>query len=377
MTPPPTDQAADSADDEWSGGMDMDALASRIQALQEADVVQNRLESLPCAWVLVFDADTEDEAVYSMELVSQPDEHVVLAFEDRSEAESYALSLTVSDPLDVAGYDSVASVQGLDVEALVVTSRDADFKVGVVFRGDLLTDASEINSTSGGGSGPASSKPLITGGISALEALFPRPPSVSISITMVPDTCFAESSADDFLDPSEDPVWVLVHDAGTGDESLFSMSLNGTASVICFKDEEAAARCSAALTLKGTAQAAAQALYLEELLERVEEEDLEICLVDEVVENFIGDVTGDATAGAEGEVLPRIIASDVDDDAILGVSALGNTQSGLTGASGDTSVFPPTVRQMLEGLWDGASADGEDGEAPPDAGGSSGTAANP
>ena len=87
MTPPPTDQAADSADDEWSGGMDMDALASRIQALQEADVVQNRLESLPCAWVLVFDADTEDEAVYSMELVSQPDEHVVLAFEDRSEAE--------------------------------------------------------------------------------------------------------------------------------------------------------------------------------------------------------------------------------------------------------------------------------------------------
>lgn len=261
--------------------MDMAALASRIQTVREADAVQERLEALPCAWVLVFDADTEDEAVYSMELASDPDAHVVLAFEDRTEAEAYALALS-SDPLE-DGYDAVASVQGLDVEALVVTSRDADFKVGVVFGGDLLSgevdSRSSSSSSMGGGSGLSASAPMITGGVaSGLGSLYPSspPPSVSISITMVPDACFEGRTADDFLDPTEDPVWVLVHDEGTGDAQLFSMALNGTASVICFKDEEAADRCSTALRLKGSAQASAHALYLEDLLERMGDDDMEV-----------------------------------------------------------------------------------------------------
>ena len=71
--------------------LDMSTLASRMRAIQESESVQQRLEALPCAWVLVFDADTEEEAVYSMEMDSE--QHVVLAFEDREEAEQYALSL--------------------------------------------------------------------------------------------------------------------------------------------------------------------------------------------------------------------------------------------------------------------------------------------
>ena len=38
------------------------------------------------------------------------------------------------------------------------------------------------------------------------------PPSVSLTITMVPDDIFADKTSADFLDPSEDPVWVLIHD---------------------------------------------------------------------------------------------------------------------------------------------------------------------
>ena len=106
----------------------MAALSERIEAVQESESVQVRLEALPCAWVLVFDADTEDEAVYSMPIGDEESEHLVLAFEDREEAELYALSLCDGSPLDYAGY-SVAAVQGLDVEALVVTSRDAEFQV--------------------------------------------------------------------------------------------------------------------------------------------------------------------------------------------------------------------------------------------------------
>jgi len=340
--------------------MDMAALASRIQTVREADAVQERLEALPCAWVLVFDADTEDEAVYSMELASDPDAHVVLAFEDRTEAEAYALALS-SDPLE-DGYDAVASVQGLDVEALVVTSRDADFKVGVVFGGDLLSgevdSRSSSSSSMGGGSGLSASAPMITGGVpSGLGSLYPSspPPSVSISITMVPDACFEGRTADDFLDPTEDPVWVLVHDEGTGDAQLFSMALNGTASVICFKDEEAADRCSTALRLKGSAQASAHALYLEDLLERMGDDDMEICLVDEVIETVIED------AAAEADGLPRIVATD-EDDALLGQTGGSSASEVLTGA-GENSIVPPNVREMLEGLWDGDSSAEAEGRA--------------
>ena len=186
--------------------------------------MQQRLEALPCAWVLVFDADTEEEAVYSMEMDSE--QHVVLAFEDREEAEQYALSLRDSPEElgqpHLAGYESLASVQGLDVEALVVTSRDADFKVGVVFKGDLIPVDPPSSSSSLGGvetrdTAPDTVPPFITGfpsldaGLAEVGASSAGP-RVAVSITMVPDACFEGRTADDFLDPAEDPVWVLIHD---------------------------------------------------------------------------------------------------------------------------------------------------------------------
>lgn len=315
----------------------MATLSSRIQAVQEAQSVQERLEALPCAWVLVFDADTEDEAVYSMEVHDdEPDSHVVLAFEDREEAEAYALSLTTADPLDVslAPYDSLASVQGLDVEALVVTSRDADFRVGLVFQGDLLRDDAAIASAGG------VSLPLITGGVDA--PLFSSPaPRVSVSITMVPDSCFEGRTTDDFLDPSEDPIWVLVHDEGTGDAELFKMQLNGSSSVICFKDEAAAVRCSQALRQKGAAAATARSVLIEDLVDRVDDAELEICLVDEVIETVLDDVTA-----AEAAMLPSIVAKDEVDE------LLGATPTAMSSAS-ESSLAPAAVREMLEGLYDG------------------------
>ena len=204
--------------------LDMSTLASRMRAIQESESVQQRLEALPCAWVLVFDADTEEEAVYSMEMDSE--QHVVLAFEDREEAEQYALSLRDSPEElgqpHLAGYESLASVQGLDVEALVVTSRDADFKVGVVFKGDLIPVDPPSSSSSLGGvetrdTAPDTVPPFITGfpsldaGLAEVGASSAGP-RVAVSITMVPDACFEGRTADDFLDPAEDPVWVLIHD---------------------------------------------------------------------------------------------------------------------------------------------------------------------
>ena len=60
------------------------------------------------------------------------EDHVVLAFERRDDAEAYARSLHADAPLD-----SEAEVQALDLEALIVTSREADFRVALVFAGDL------------------------------------------------------------------------------------------------------------------------------------------------------------------------------------------------------------------------------------------------
>lgn len=72
----------------------------------------------------------------------------------------------------------------------------------------------------------------------------------------------------------QDPIWVLVHDEGTGDAQYFSMSLNGTEAVVCFKDEEEAARCSLALRGKaspGTVEGpAARSMLLETLLDTLD-----------------------------------------------------------------------------------------------------------
>ena len=255
--------------------------------MQDREQLQTRLESMDMAWVLVFDADTEEEAVYSMEVDEEEGSHVVLAFEDKLEAERYAVSLREE------AYSSDASVQALDVEALVVTSRDADFRVGIVFKGCARSPAllgrllllprsplecaprregtdtfcaasrseptenaasrvmcrrkmplrispcprSDLTSYSGEEAKEESASmglpddwsstmdisSFITTGLDEEEErrkVQRKKERVSVSITMVPETCFEGKTASDFLDPTEDPVWVLVHDEGTGDAQV-------------------------------------------------------------------------------------------------------------------------------------------------------------
>ena len=159
---------------------------------------------------------------------------------------------------------------------------------------------------------------------------------------------FEGRSSADFLGPAEDPVWVLVHDEGTGDAQYFSMTLNGTSSIVCFKDAEAAERCSTALQGKGTAVAATRSLLLEELLDDIADDDVEVCLVDEVVETLIED---DGSGTMPG---PGIVAADAEE------AILGTYPDDGRAAAQETSVVPNDVRAMLDRLYDG-DAGGEDG----------------
>lgn len=314
VAPEPDDDGSElrSERDENRNGWSMSELASRIDGVKESEELERRLMSLPHAWVLVFEADTEDEAVYSMEVEDDPgDDHVVLAFERREDAEAYARSLHADAPLE-----SKAEVQALDLEALIVTSREADFRVALVFAGDL-----EVHEA------------LKLEGLAPIFAPSQAPRGVSVSITMVPDHMFADRKASDYMDPNEDPVWVLVHDAGTGDAQYFSMQLNGTESVVCFKDVAAAERCSKALVAKGSSEPAPRELLLEELLDTIHTE-MEVCLVDEVIETYEDE--GDQAA-AEG---PGVVASDLD-DTVLGV--VGSADRSTSQA----------FRSTLEGLFSG------------------------
>jgi hypothetical protein len=216
-------------------------------------------------------------------------------------------------------------VQALDVEALVVTSREADIRVAIVFKGDL--EAAESDSSA------AAPPLLITSGDGERRRVGP----LSLTITMVPSDLSEDKTSADFLDPSEDPVWVLVHDEGTADAQYFSMTLNGTSSVVCFKDEAAAKSCSLALENRGEvsvrAGPTARSLLLGDLLETLDNDEVDVCLVDEVLETILDDDSS----------LPGVVASDAN-DLVLGAVGGGGA------AGGDSTASPASVRAMLNRL---------------------------
>jgi len=246
----------------------MSELASRMSKVKESDELRQRLEALPTAWVLVFDHETEEETVYSMELADQ-EQDIVIAFENEDDAAAYASSIAEDfEP------SPSASVQALDLEALVVSSREADFRVAVIFKGDL-----DMKS--------AAFEPLITMGASIEPEL-----NMRVSFTLVPEDMFSEKSSADFIDPAEEKVWALIQDAGTGDSQFFSITVNGTQSIICFKDEAAARHCCEELRNRGTPPPTPSRVLLEEVLDAVDElesDELEVCLVDEVVSTLAED----------------------------------------------------------------------------------------
>ena len=134
----------------------------------------------------------------------EDDKGVVLAFESREDADTYANSLAVMEA-DDPDYEQ-ASVQALDLEALVVSSHEADFRVAIVFSGDLSVTP---------GSGGDSPSLIMRRGPGAAGG--PPPDAVTIAVTLVPEDMFEGRTSDDFIDPAVDSVWVLVHDAGTAD----------------------------------------------------------------------------------------------------------------------------------------------------------------
>lgn len=206
----------------------------------------------------------------------------------------------------------------------MVTSRDADFGVAIVFKGDLAPSAAVDERD----------VPIFASDALSSSAL-------SVSITLVPDDVFADRSASDYIDPAEDPIWVLVHDAGTADAQFFSMVLNGSDSIVCFRDEEAASRCGEALMSTGALRGpSTQSVLLEDLLSSLDEER-DVCLVDEVVEQMFDEATAQ-----EGDTPSlAIVASDPDDQM---VGAVGDNKSG-------SGVTPDSVLKELERLFDAAA----------------------
>lgn len=180
-------------------------------------------------------------------------------------------------------------MQALDLAALVVSSREANFRVALVMRGDLRprdepatqgwgadgTVSTTALGTAAWQPSPAltlislSPPPPVTTVASPYAGLITHgsPPPLSVLLTMVPEELYADRSSSDFFDPLEDAVWVLLHDEGTPDEQFFSMELNGTRSVVCFRNEAAADRCVRNLEARVGARPAARQVLLEEVLD--------------------------------------------------------------------------------------------------------------
>jgi len=347
---------------------DMSELARRMSSVRKNEELRARLEAMPCAWVLVLDQDTEHEAVYST-TVGEDDERVVIAFEDDADAKNYAEGF--QDKLLSESVEPATSVtlQALDLEALVVSSREADFRVAVVFKGDVYSqneedtddevgtgiDAHEesvdgsvgrsvarIFSDSGGMEQLSldadldddgddvddddddddfeeyfeftlgGELPLITSGLRDIDA---DAGSWRVAYTVLPDEMFADKTSADFLDPMVDSVWVLVLDASTGDEQFYTLAINGTDSLVCFKSEAAAHRCRDVVAQRGGPVATPRAVLLEDLLFAVDEMDTddatEICLIDELV-----DLLSDAGNSTDAKMLTSVDTStDTDSEA--------------------------------------------------------------
>ena len=140
-----------------------------------------------------------------------------------------------------------------------------------------------------------------------------------------------------------------MHDEGTADAQFFSMTLNGTASVVCFKDEESATRCGAALQQRGSAGLQQRGVLLEELLTTIDDEEVEVCLVDEVVETII-DTEADPEASA-------VVAADEFDEVIGTVGKVGDEWTAQWKRQ-ESSAMPTDARSMLERMYDGNDAAG-------------------
>ena len=364
--------------DEWRS-----ALSARIAEVRaseaEAEQLSKGLAHIKHAFVLVFDVDTEDEAVYIMDVEQQ--HGVVLAFETEGDAEEYARSLEALD-MDsarvVAHGGSETSVQALDLEVLVVSSREANFRVAMVFDGDL----SFSSSSSGSAADELGVFELDGAGLpftGEAGLLFTETASgdedeaaeyVTIAVSMVPEDMYAGRSSADFIDPEVDEMFVLVHDTGTADAQYFSIALNQSECVACFKTEGVALSFCRTLLASGATLPVPRAVMLDELREDVgsAESRRKVCIVDSLAEllashgaegvDGAADGAG-AQHGGSGKVSSSFVITNESGEVVGGMAG------DCIGAGGCSVSKTPAVRDMLDRLFnDDAESDGpEEGGA--------------
>jgi len=361
--------------DEWRS-----ALSARIAEVRaseaEAEQLSKGLAHIKHAFVLVFDVDTEDEAVYIMDVEQQ--RGVVLAFETEGDAEEYARSLEAldMDSARVVHGGSETSVQALDLEVLVVSSREANFRVAMVFDGDL----SFSSSSSGSAADELGVFELDGAGLpftGEAGLLFTETASgdkdeaaeyVTIAVSMVPEDMYAGRSSADFIDPEVDEMFVLVHDTGTADAQYFSIALNQSECVACFKTEGVALRFCRTLLASGATLPVPRAVMLDELREDVgsAESRRKLCIVDSLAEllashgaegvDGAADGAG-AQHGGSGKVSSSFVITDESGEVVGGMAG------DCIGAGGCSVSKTPAVRDMLDRLFNDAQSDGpeEDG----------------
>lgn len=364
--------------DEWRS-----ALSARIAEVRaseaEAEQLSKGLAHIKHAFVLVFDVDTEDEAVYIMDVEQQ--HGVVLAFETEGDAEEYARSLEALD-MDSARVvthgGSETSVQALDLEVLVVSSREANFRVAMVFDGDL----SFSSSSSGSAADELGVFELDGAGLpftGEAGLLFTETASgdeneaaeyVTIAVSMVPEDMYAGRSSADFIDPEVDEMFVLVHDTGTADAQYFSIALNQSECVACFKTEGVALSFCRALLASGATLPVPRAVMLDELREDVgsAESRRKVCIVDSLAELLASHGAEGVDGAADGTGAQHGGCGKVSSSFVI-TSESGEVVGGMAGdcigAGGCSVSKTPAVRDMLDRLFnDDAESDGpEEGGA--------------
>lgn len=101
---------------------------------EEMDALRSLLEKLPSLWVIVFSSATDDsEGVYSLSLQG---ENIVLAFQDKMEAQRYSLSLQ-------AQMFPEPQLAQLPTDDLQEFCSDSGFRLGFIPAGTVLTPPEE------------------------------------------------------------------------------------------------------------------------------------------------------------------------------------------------------------------------------------------
>ena len=259
-------------------------LRARVEDARAAEALREHLQALEIIHLVQVDG----ESGYVTQKGADGQE-LLVAFESQDDAFGYAYSRY---------WDSEVIIDRFDFRSLFVDIEAANldgFGLGIVL--------------SGGATAVQSTEPPRT--------LPAPPPEVHLEVTAVPEALFASDVhgdvdgaehdaanddepcrlglgyADQDLDDAnlavrdgEKVVWVLMYDEGSADAHLYSVALNGTVTVLCFGDEDAAARHARGRDGHITVCQRSLGEIFDELHESLGTEDagrVDICLIKDVL----------------------------------------------------------------------------------------------